>query len=56
MADTLHASTPIVDEEGITTRAFYLLMDELIESVNVTIPAMQAEIDALEALVAFHHP
>lgn len=56
MADKLHASTTIVDEGRVPTRAFFILLDELIDVVNVTIPAMQAEIDALEALVASHHP
>jgi len=56
MAQKLHATAAIVDKEGRPTRVFFVILNDLIEAVNVTIPAMQAEIDALEALVESHHP
>lgn len=63
MARKIHATAALVDDEGRPTRVFFVLLNDLIDAVEVTIPAMQAEIDglkvdldALEALVESHHP
>ena len=56
MADKLRATAPIVDDDGRPTRVLFVLLDELIEATNVTIPALEQRIIDLEALVASHHP
>ena len=56
MAQKLHATSALVDEDGRATRVLFVLLNDLVELLEVTIPTMQAEIDALEALVESHHP
>ncbi len=52
MAQKLHATAKIVDDEGRPTRVFFVILNDLLDAVE----QLQSDLDALEALVESHHP